>query len=66
MNKNYDVITFILQNTIILRKPRLANFVDIIKIATLFIKTTCKDLKKIKGVRNYVLRCNLYLYLMIL
>ena len=48
MNKNYDVITFILQNTIILRKPRVANFVDIIKIATLFTKTTCKDLKKLK------------------
>ena len=48
MNKNYDVITFILQNTIILRKPRVANFVDIIKIATLFIKTTCKDLKELE------------------
>ena len=63
MNKNYDVITFILQNTIILKKPRAANFVGIIKIATLFIKTTCKDLKKLKELE---IRCNLYPYLMIL
>ena len=30
------------QNTFSLRRPRVANFADIIKIATRFIKTTLK------------------------
>ena len=34
------------QNTFILRKARVANFSDIINIATMFIKTTFKDSKK--------------------
>ena len=41
MDKNYDVITFIL------RKRRVHNIADIIKIATIFIKKT-KDWKKVK------------------
>ena len=41
MYGNYDVIIFIL------RRPRVANFAEIIKIATRFIKTTFKDLKNI-------------------
>ena len=61
MDRNYDVITF--QNTFILRKPRVANFVDIIQ--TIFIKTTFKVSKKVKRIRNYVLKCNLYLYFLI-
>ena len=32
----------------ILRRPTVANSADIIKIATMFIKTTFKDLKKLK------------------
>ena len=40
MDKNHDVITFIL------RRLRAANFSDVIKTATTFIKTTLKDLKK--------------------
>ena len=36
------------QNMFILRRPRVANFADIIKIATMFIKTTFKDPKKLK------------------
>ena len=32
---------------------RVANFADIMKVATMFIKTTFKDLKKVKRIRNY-------------
>ena len=59
MDKNYDVITFIL------RRPRVANFADIIKIANKFIETTLQDSKKVKRIRDYVLNCNLYLYFLI-
>ena len=31
----------------------------------MIIKTTFKDSKKIKIIRNYVLKCNLYLYFLI-
>ena len=48
------------QNTFILRRPRVTNFADIIKIATVFLKTTFRDSQKIKIIRNYVLKCNLY------
>ena len=48
------------QNTIILRKPRAANFTGIIKIATMLINTTLRDSNKVK--RNFVLKCNLYQY----
>ena len=50
------------QNPFILRRPRVAIFADIIKIVTMFIKTIFKDSKKIKRIRNYVSKCNLYLY----
>ena len=49
MDKNYDVITFIL------RRPRVANGV------AMFIKTTSKDSKKVKKIRNYGSKYNLYL-----
>ena len=39
LDKDYDAITFI-SKYYILRRPRIANFADIIKIATMFIKTT--------------------------
>ena len=42
MNKCYAVIIFNL------RKPRVPNFADIIKIAVTFIKTNLKDSKKEK------------------
>ena len=61
MDKNYDVITFI-SKYFLLRRPRVANFADI-KIATMFIKTTFKGSKKVKRIRNYVLKCNLYVSL---
>ena len=50
-DRNYDVITLI-SKYLILRRPRVANFADIIKI-----KTTFKDWKKIKRIRNYILKC---------
>ena len=56
MTKNYDVITFILNKNY---------FIDAIKTASIFIKTILKDSKKVKRIRNYVLKCNLYLYLLI-
>ena len=45
-----------------LRKPRVVNFADFIKIAIMFIKITFKDSKKVKQNRKYILKCNLYLY----
>ena len=63
MDENYDVITFIsFQTTFILRRPRVANFADMIKIATMFIKATFKYPNKSKRIRIYVSKCNLYLY----
>ena len=41
MDRNYDLITF--QSILTLRRPRVANFADIIKIVTIFIKTAFKD-----------------------
>ena len=52
----------ILKNTFILRKARVANFADIIKITTKFIKKTFKESNKVKQIRGYVLKCNLYLH----
>ena len=41
------------QNTIILKRPTVAMFVDIIKIVTMFISTIFKDSKKGKRIRDY-------------
>ena len=53
------------QNAFILRRPRVTIFADIIKIVTIFIKAILKDLKKVKRIRNYVSKHNLYLYFLI-
>ena len=45
--------------------PRVAIFVDIIKILTILIKTILKDSKKPKRFRNYISRCNLCLSFLI-
>ena len=50
------------QVTFILRRPTVANFADIIKITTVFIRTIFEDSKKVKRNINYALKCNLYLY----
>ena len=52
MNKNY-------QYAFILRRLRVANFADIIKIATMFVKTYFKEPNIVEKIRNYVLKCNL-------
>ena len=44
----------LLQNTFILRRPRVAIFADIIKIVTMLIKKVFKNPKKVKRIRNYV------------
>ena len=54
MDKNYDATTFF-KNTLILRRPRVAIFADIIKIVSVFIKTIIQDSIKVK--KNY----NLYI-----
>ena len=56
---NYDAITFIL------RRPGVAIFTGIIKILTIFIVTIFKDWSKVKRIRNYVSKRNLYLYFLI-
>ena len=59
MHRNYGLINFTL------RRCRVANMVDIIKVVNMFIKVTFQDSKKIKIIRNYVLKRNLYLYFLI-
>ena len=39
----------------------MANFADIIKIISMFIKTIIKDSKKVKRIRNYAPKSNTYL-----
>ena len=46
------------QNTSILRRSRVANFVDVIKILIIFIKTTFKGSNTVKTIRNYKLKWN--------
>ena len=53
------------QKKIILREPGIANFADIIKIGTMFVKTILKDSRKVRRIRNYVSKWNLYLYFLI-
>ena len=55
MYRNYDVITFF-QNILILRRPGVAIFADIIKIVTTFIKKIIKDSRKVKRMRNYLIQ----------
>ena len=46
MDKNYDIIA----KTFILKRLRVGNFADIIKVTTMFIKKTFKDSKKVKKI----------------
>ena len=52
------------QKTFILRRPGVAIFADI-KVVTMFIKTILKDLRKVRRIRNYISKWNLYLYFLI-
>ena len=50
------------QNTFILRRPRVANFAEVIKIVTMSIKTIFKDLKKVRRIRNYEPKYNISVF----
>ena len=63
MYMNYDVIIFISKHCYF--RSGVAISADIIKIITMFIKAVFKDLTKIKRIRNYVPKCNMYLYFLI-
>ena len=64
IDRGYDVISFIskYQNTIILRRARVAIFADIFKIVTTFIKKIFEGLKNVKRTRNNESKYNIYLY----
>ena len=64
MDRNYDAMTFISKYRYF-KKNWVTIFADIIKIVTMFIKTIFKDSRKVKRIRNYVSKCNLYLYFLI-
>ena len=40
----------------VLRRPRVANYVDIIKFANLFFSATLKNSNKVERIRNYILK----------
>ena len=42
--------------------PGVVIFADIIKIVIMFIQTITKDSRKVKRIRNYVPKSNLYVY----
>ena len=55
MDINYDVLTFIFG------WARVAIFVDIIKILSMFNKAIFKDSKKVERIRNHLSKHNPYL-----
>lgn len=59
MDKNYDFLAFTWK-CLYFKKVRVANFAAI-KIATMVIKTTFEDFKKLRRIRNYVSKSDLYL-----
>ena len=52
MDKNNDAITF--------SRPRVFIFPDIIKIKIMIIETILIDSKKLRRIRNYLPKSNLY------
>ena len=60
MDKNYDNINFVSKYFFCLRMPRVATFADMIKVAIMFIKTMFQNSIKIKSIRKYALKRNLY------
>ena len=62
MDRNYDVIT--IQNTLILKRPGVVIFADIIKIVTMFIENFTKDSRTVKRIRNYGSKSILYAYIL--
>ena len=64
MDINYNVIASI-SKYLHFKKGEVAIFPDIIKIVTFFSKKIFKDSRKVKRIRNYVSKCNLYMYFLI-
>ena len=52
MNRNYDAITFI--SKYLYFTKRVGNFADIVKIVSMYIKTTFKDSKKVKIINKLI------------
>ena len=50
------------KNVFALRRPGVTIFGDIIKVVTIFIKTSLKDSRKFRRIRNYISKWNLCLY----
>ena len=65
MDRSYDDITIIWKYLYHVWRLRVSNFADIVKIASTVIKKTLKDSEKLKSIRDYVLKCNLYLHFLI-
>ena len=61
MDRNYDVITIISKYPYF-KKAWSSFFADIIKIVAMFIKTITKDARKVKRIKNYVSKSNIYVY----
>ena len=55
MDKTYDVID-LFQNTLISNRPRAANFNYIIKLEPYLLQQPLNSQKKVKIIRNYVLK----------
>ena len=47
------------------KRPGVAIFAEIIKIVTMIIKTIIRDSGKVKIIRNYVSKYDLYLYFLL-
>ena len=63
--KSYGVNKPLFQNTFILRRHRVAKLADISIIASIPVKTTFKESKKFKRIRNYILKYNVHPYFLI-
>ena len=64
MDRNYAAITFI-SNMFILRRSRVANFADMIKIAVMFIKKTYNESKIAKKLETiYYNTIYIYTYML--
>ena len=60
MDRNYDVNLFF--KKAFFKKTWVAIFADIIKIVIIFIKTILKDSRKVRRIRNYESKWNVYPY----
>ena len=47
-------LSSLFKSTFILRRPGVAIFADIIKIVNMFIKTICRDSRKVKRIIDFL------------